>query len=105
MKRGLIFKIVILIIAILVVASLFYKFYQIKSFRNDLRPVTEAEKQKIMNILNEEFNTTGYEIIFGNVFTDENETLVQVQLKDGNSKKTYLINLRNESLVRKYNEQ
>lgn len=77
-----------------------YRIYQVKNFQNDLRPLTEAEKQKVIGILSSNMNLTGSEIIFGNVYTDMNETLVRVQVKNGTFKKSYLINLDKNILVR-----
>ncbi len=86
-------------------ATLAYRIYQFQNIKQDLRPTSELERQKIVEILNKSIDTAGYEIIFGNVLTEGNETFVQVQLKKDNFQKSYLINLKNESFVRKYNEQ
>jgi hypothetical protein len=102
MKKKSIFRIIIIIIAIiaiLLITTLFYRIYQVNNFQKDLRQTTIIEKQQIIEILNQNMNITGYEIIFGNVFTKENATLVQVQLKKDGLKKSYLINLENKSLV------
>jgi len=104
MKKSSLFQIVLIILVILLIATIFYKISQVQSFKKDLRPTTELEKQKIIEILSAEINTTGYEISFGNVLTKGDKTFVQVQLKKDNIKKSYLINLNNESLVRNYNE-
>jgi amino acid transporter len=103
-SKLLFLKIILLIIGILLIATIFYRIYQVKSFQKDLRPVTEAEKQKIIEILSENMNITGSQIIFGNVIMNGHGTLVQVQVKEGNFKRSYLINLDNNNLVRKYNE-
>jgi cell division protein FtsL len=108
MNKSSIFKvvlIVIVIIVILLITTLFYRIYQVKNFQKDLRPTTETEKQEIIEILNQNMNITGYEIIFGKVFTRGNEVLIQVQLKKGVLTKSYLINLENKSLVRNQNEK
>lgn len=108
MKKSSLFKIIIIIVAIIIIlliTTIFYRIYQIKNFQKDLRPITETEKQKIIEILNENMDIAGYEISFGNVFIKGDETLVQVQLKNGNMKKTYLINLESNSLVRNQNEK
>jgi hypothetical protein len=89
----------------LLVATIFYRIYQVKSFQKDLRPVTEEEKQKIISILSANMNITGSEVIFGNVIIEGHGTLVQVEVKERNFKKSYLINLDKNSLVRKYNEK
>jgi hypothetical protein len=104
MKKSSIFKIVFLVIIILLIATLFYEIYQVKSFKKDLRPATEIEKQEIIEILNENINTTGYEIIFGNVLTEKDKILIQVQLKKGNSREHYLIDLNEKRLIGRYNE-
>jgi anionic cell wall polymer biosynthesis LytR-Cps2A-Psr (LCP) family protein len=105
MNKSSILKIILLIIAILLIATILYKIYQVKNFQKDLRPITEEEKQKIIEILNENMNVTSSDIIFGNVIENEHGRLVQVQVKEGNLRKSYLINLDNNSLVRKYNEK
>jgi hypothetical protein len=97
-------KIILLIIGILLIATIFYRIYQVKSFQKDLRPLTEAEKQRVISILSENMNITGSQIIFGNVIMNARGTLVQVQVRNGSFKRSYLINLDNNNLVRKYHE-
>jgi hypothetical protein len=104
-KRLPILKIALVIIGILLVAALLYKIYQVKDFQNNLREPTDAEKQQIVHILNEKLGITSTDIIFGNVLMDAHGTLVQVQVKEGNLRKIYLINLDNNNLVRKYDEK
>lgn len=108
MKKQPVFKIILIIVAILVVlliTTLFYRIYQVKNFQGDLRPITAAEKQDVIQILNQNVDTTGYDISFGNVYIRGNERLVQVQLKKDNMKKIYSINLDKRSLVRDKNEK
>jgi hypothetical protein len=62
MKKSLILKLIFLIILLLLIATVFYRIYQVKDFEKNLREPTEIEKQKIINILNSNMNTTGYEI-------------------------------------------
>jgi hypothetical protein len=88
----------------LLIATIFYRIYQVKSFQKDLRPLTEAEKQRVISILSENMNITGSQIIFGNVIMNARGTLVQVQVRNGSFKRSYLINLDNNNLVRKYHE-
>jgi anionic cell wall polymer biosynthesis LytR-Cps2A-Psr (LCP) family protein len=105
MRKLSLLKIAFIIVGILLVATIFYRIYQVKSFQKDLRPVTEEEKQKIISILSANMNITGSEVIFGNVIMNAHGTLVQVEVKERNFKKSYLINLDKNSLVRKYNEK
>lgn len=104
MKKQSIFRFIIVvavIIAILLVTTFFYRIYQVKNFQKDLREPTILEKQEIITILNDNINITGYNLSFGNVFIKGNATLVQVQLKKGDLRKIYLINLENKSFVRR----
>lgn len=99
MKKSTMFKIFLVVILVLFIATLVYRIYQVKNFQKDLRETTGEEKQKIIDILDENMNIAGYDLTFGNVFTDKNQTFVRVQLKKDNLKKSYLINLDSNTLV------
>jgi hypothetical protein len=101
MKRRVWIRIILIAIVILLIATFLYKVYQVKSFQKDLRPPTEKEKQEITNILNNNTKTAGYQICFGNVFTEGKQELIQVQLKGGNIKRSCTINLENKTIIRK----
>jgi len=105
MRKLSVIKIALLIVGILLVVTIFYKVYQVKSFQKDLREPTYLEKQKIVEILNKKMNVSSSDIIYGNVLMNGHGTLVQVQVKEGNLRKSYLINLDNNNFVRKYDEQ
>jgi hypothetical protein len=108
MKKPTLFRIIIIlviIIVILLLTTLFYRLYQVKNFQNDLRSITEAEKQQVIDILNNNFDIRGYEINIGNVYIKGNERLVRVQLKKDVLNKNYIINLNNNSLVINKNEK
>jgi hypothetical protein len=105
MKKSTVFKIVIVIFAIFIIGTAIYRVYQVNSFQKNLRDTTLSEKQQIIGLLNQNIDTSNYQIIFGKVITHRNERLVQVQLKKDNIRKIYSINLENNSLVRNKNEQ
>ena len=105
MRKLSILKIALIIVGILLIATVLYAIYQVKSIQKDLRPLTEVEKQKVVSIQSVNINLTDSQVIYGNVITSGHETFVQVQVREGHFKKSYLINLNTNSLVRKYNEK
>lgn len=99
-----IIKIVLLIIVIILIVTVIYKIYQVKNFQKNLREITDSEKLEVINILNKNMNITSSDIIFGRVFERGDTKLVQVQIKEGDLRKSYLIDLEKNTLIREHHE-
>ena len=101
MKKPSVFKIVLFIIVIILFASFLFKLIYFDHIHKNVRPVSEQEKQRAIDILNKSVNLEGYQI---NVFSDylpKTNNIVMVELTQGNLKKHYFIDLEKSRILRK----
>jgi hypothetical protein len=101
MKKSQIFWIILLTVIFLLIANLLFNFIYFNNFNKHLRPISEIEKQKAMDILNKTINLEGYQIKIGNIYGPKNMDLVQIKLIKGNLKKDYIIDLKEEKIIKK----
>ena len=99
MKKSLRFWILFGVLAILVITLLFNLFY-LNNFHRNLKPISEIDRAKAIEILNNSVNVEGYPVKVANVYSVQNRNLVQVQLIINNSKKSYLIDLKEGKVLR-----
>ena len=99
MKKSWIWGIILLIIAFLLIANLLFHLIYFNDFHKDLKPISEIEKQKAIDILNKSINLEGYQIKFGNVYALKNGDLVKIELIKGYSRKSYLIDLKEGRII------
>jgi len=101
MKKLSIFWIVLLVLIVLLAVNLLFHLIYFNTVNKNIRPASESEKQKAIEILNQSLNLSDYQVKAGNVYAPNNKELVQVELIKGNSKKHYLIDLRESRIIRK----
>jgi len=103
--KSSIFWIVLAVIIIILFVNLLFHVFYFNAFHKDIRPASELEKQKAIEILNQSLsqslNLSNYQIRVWNVYAPFNKELVQVDLIKGSSKKHYLIDLKEGRIVRK----
>jgi hypothetical protein len=99
MKKLTLLRIVLLIVLFIMIVTTLLNFFYFNSFRNNIRPITEAEKQQVINVLNDSINLEDYQIKFSNVYLSKHKQLAQVELIKGNSKKYYSIDLGSGRIV------
>lgn len=100
MKRSSIIGIVIACIVLVLIISFLQSFIYFNRIHKDIKPITEAEKEKAIKILNESIDLQQSQIIFGRGYPLENRTLIQVEVIKGGSKKGYLIDLKEERVIK-----
>lgn len=101
MKKSSIFWIVSLVIIVLLSINLLFHLIYFNTIHKNIRPASESEKQKVIEILNKSINLENYQIKIGGVYILNNKELVQVELIKGNSKKHYLVDLKEEKIARR----
>lgn len=101
MKKSHILGIILLIFVLILIINFASYFIYFQSFHKNVRPITEAEKQEVMSIINQSMDIGDYEIKFGNVYSIRDRELVQIELIKGNSKKDYLVDLKDKRVIRK----
>jgi len=101
MKKSLEFKLPFFIILFILVIAFFLNIAYFGNFHKNLKPITDAEKQKAIEILNKTITTTGYQIKFGRVYAPNHNELIQIELLNGTLKKQYLVDIKTERVVKK----
>jgi hypothetical protein len=101
MKKYSIFKIFLLAIFLLLIINFLYHFIYLGNFHKHIAPITDAEKQKTLEILNKSIDLDSYQIKIGNVYTGQNRNLIQVELVNGTSKKYYLVDLKDGKVIKR----
>ena len=99
MKKSSIFWIIVLVITLLLISTLLYKLIYFNEFNKKLRPATDIEKQKAIEILKEKNGYEESQIKIGNVFPLKNRNLVQAEITINNSKKHYLVDTVNGKIA------
>ena len=97
MKKSVRFWIIFSVLTILIITLLF-NFIYLTSFHKNLRPISEIDRAKAIEILNKTVNVDGYQIKAANVYSVKNRNLVQIQLIKNNSRKYYLIDLTEDKI-------
>ena len=82
-----------IIIFIFIISFLFHVLY-FKNLNKNIRPITELEKTKVINILNKSIDINDYQIEFENVYVLKNKTLVKIKLMREDSSEHYLIDIK-----------
>ena len=101
MKRSVIFWIVLGVLAIVVLANFLFNVVFFENLHKNITPASEAEKREAINILSRDLNLSGYEIKVWNVYSPRDKAIVQVDLMKGESRKHYLIDLKEGKIIRK----
>lgn len=101
MKKTPVLDIVLIIVLIILIVTLLFHLLYFNSFHKDLRPITDAEKQKVIDILNKSMNLTDYQIKFGRVYITKKTELAQIELTKNNSTKEYFIDMNKERPIKK----
>ena len=101
MKKELILRRIIIIIAILLAINLVVHFIFFQRFQNHTKQITETEKKEILQIIEQSLKNQTYEINFGKAYLLKNKNFVQIELIQNNSKKEYLVDLENKRLIKK----
>ena len=101
MKKSSLLLIIIFIIAILVLTTFCYSLIYFKTFNKKLRPATDVEKQKVIELMKEKMGYEESQIKIGNIFSLKDRDFVQVEIVINNSKKYYLVDPINGEVIRK----
>lgn len=101
MRKLSIFWIVLGVIIVILFVNLLFHLIYFNTIHKNIRPVSESEKQKAIEILNQSLNLNDYQVKIGNVYTPDNKELVQVELIKGNSKKRYFIDLKEGRIIKR----
>jgi uncharacterized membrane protein YvbJ len=101
MKKSSIFWIVLLVIIVLLSINFLFHLIYFNAIYKNIRPASESEKQKAIEILNQSLSLNDYQVKIGNVYASDNKELVQVELIKGSTKKNYLIDLGESRIIRK----
>ena len=83
------------------VSHFFYNFVYFNKFNDKLRPATDAEKQKIIEILKEKKGFEESQIKIGNIFPSKKGDLAQVLVIINGSKEPYLIDITRGEILKK----
>jgi hypothetical protein len=95
MKRSLVFAIILGALALILIGDLIFHLIYFNNFHKNIRPVTESEKQRAIEIINKTINVDNYQLTFRNVFTPKKAEVVQVELKNNSSRLDYFVDLTN----------
>jgi len=101
MKKSLILKITVLAIAVIFVISFLFHLIYFEKFNKNIRPITDIEKQKVMEILNKSMDINEYQMVFGNVYVTKHKELAQIELIKNNSKRGYFVDIEAGKLIKK----
>jgi len=101
MKNALLFVILSLIVSFILIVALLFHLVYFNNLHKSTKPITEAEKQQVIEILNKSMNLDDYQIKFGNVLVLKKSELVQIKLIKDNSKNDYIIDLISGKIIRK----
>ena len=69
------------------------------TIHKNIRPASESEKNRAIEILNKSLNLNGYQVNVWNVYSTNNREIVNVDLLKGNSRKHYLIDLNEDKII------
>ena len=71
------------------------------NLHKNLKPISEIEKQKAIDILNKSVNLSNYQIKVGNVYAPGKGDFVQIELIKGDLKKYYLVDLKAGKIMKR----
>lgn len=100
MKKYIIFGIILLIIIFLLSINFLFHVLYFSNLHKNLKPISETDKQKALEILNKSINLNEYQIKIGNVYAPKNKDFVKIELIKNNTKKYYIIDLKKERIVK-----
>ena len=101
MKKSKTFIIILTIILIILTVNLCFHIIYFRNIKKNITPVTETEKQKVIEILNKSVNLEDYTINFFRVHNFRDKKFVQIELVKNNSKINYLVDLEKERIIKK----
>lgn len=96
MKKHSILWIFLLIGVFLLIVNFLFQIIYFDNFNKNLKPLSESEKQKVIEILNKSIELEGYQIKIGSIFAAKDQKLVHVELINGSLRKRYLVDLKKE---------
>ena len=89
------------LILLLLLIWLLFPFFYFNNLHKDIKPISEPDRQKAIDILNKTIDLDNYQIRIGNVYSYKNTTLVQVYLRNSTSKVFYIIDLKSDKVVKR----
>jgi hypothetical protein len=95
MKKSNVFWIILAVLALVLIVNLIYRFVYFTNFNKDMRPATDAEKQKAIESLNKTINVDSYQIEFKNVFASKHGEVIGIVLTNSNVRLDYFVDLAN----------
>ncbi len=101
MKKSLIFWIILGVLLSVLVITLIFNLIYFNNLHKSMRAITEPEKQKVIEIVNQSFNLEDYEIRFGNIYIVKDKEIAQIELIKTNSKIYYSVDLDKGKLIRR----
>ena len=100
MKKSLQIIIIILGAILFLAGVLIYGLLYFNPLHENLRPITDSEKDIVISVLNDSSIPQGYEIKFGKVFSAKDKEIAQISILRDNSKEDYFIDLRGREIIK-----
>jgi hypothetical protein len=100
MARHSVLLIMLAALTVILAANLLFHFVFFSDLHKNLKPASQAEREKVIEILNRSVDLASSQVKIGNVYTRSDSEIVQVELIRGISRRHIVIDLKEEKVVR-----